>query len=323
MPRSRQELLDKYDVVVEDGMYATDMPPQFIKWLVEEIYNTGLGFLMADDSSSFATSGRHPSWYLTQIGDILPVDDTAGLFGPQQRFHCLPQFPNHPLTRQLPWNEVWIASSNKPWAKTGATVIAKMSPTHWVNVDKPYMCYWMWGKGVSFAYVHKWHGQDGTFYMWPYREDVLVHVIYFTAQAPFPDDLLLEHRIRGKFNEVYQERLYLLGFIDFADKFGANLRQVEVGLQEQSDILDEARQSFIKAEMDESDLKLTQLSENYDQLVDLAFDLWNRAVLWVFVSEWLAVTGTSMIAGYVLWTLMVKRKLYKEASVTRITPLQR
>ena len=155
MPRSQQELLDKYDVIIEDGMYATDMPVNFIAWLTDGMEREGLGFLMADDSSSFATSGRHPSWYLTGIGDILPVDDTAGLFGPPEQFHCMPQIPDHPLTRQLPWEEVWISSSNKPTIREGATMVAEMSPTHWVNVDKPYMCYWEIGEGISFAYVHK------------------------------------------------------------------------------------------------------------------------------------------------------------------------
>lgn len=323
MPRSRQELLDKYDVVVEDGMFATDMPPLFMKWLIEEIRNTGIGFLMADDSSSFATSGSHPSWYRTPLGDILPVDDKAGLYGPSQQFHCIPKIENHPLTRQLPWNEVWISSSNKPWIKEGATMVAEMSPTHWVNKGKPYMCYWMVGKGVSFAYVHKWHINEGTFYSWPYHEDVLVHLIYFTAQEPIPEDVLLEHRVRGKFNEVYQKRLYILSFIEFADKFGANLRNVELELMEQSDLYNKAKQSFIHADMGATDSQLAQLSQTYDDLTDLAFDLWNRAVFWVFLSEWLAVTGTSMIAGYVIWTLMVKRKLYKQVSETRVRPMDR
>ncbi len=322
MPRTRDDLLGKYDVIVEDGMSATDMPGPFMKWLIEEMDNSGLGFLMADDSSSFATSGTHPSWYYTPIGKILPVNDKAGIFGPPEAFHCLPQFPNHPLTRDLPWNEVWISSSNRPWPKAGSTVVAEMSPTVSVNIDKPYMCYWMVGKGVSFAYVHKWHIDEGTFYSWPYHEDVLVHLIYFTAQEKIPDDVLLEHRIRGKLNEAYQKRLYILSFIEFADKFGANLRRVEVGLQEQSDLFIEARWDFIRADMEAAGLKLDGLSRTYDELTDIAFDLWNRAVFWVFLIEWLAVTGTSMVAGYVLWTLMVKRRLYKEVSETKVKPME-
>jgi len=318
MPRSQEELREKYDVVVEDGMFATDMPPRFIRWLIDEMKSSGIGFLMADDSSSFATSGSHPSWYLTPIGDILPVNDKPGLYGPPEQFHCLPQIPGHPLTRDLPWNQVWISSSNKPWPKQGSTVVALMSPTVPVNNGKAYMCFWKMGKGISFAYVHKWHINEGTFYRWPYHEDVLVHLIYFTAQEPIPDDVMQEHRVRGLFDKVYQQRLYLLSFIEFADKFGANLRQVEVGLAEDSKLYDEARQSFIDADMDSCTSQLNRLSDSYAQLTELAFHLWNRAIFWVHVVEWLVVTGTSMLAGGLLWLLMVRRKLYREITSTRI-----
>ena len=108
-----------------------------------------------------------------------------------------------------------------------------------------------------------------------------------------------------------------------ADKFGANLREVELGLLEQEEIYDGAKQSFIDADLNSADSTLSQVSTSYDVLTDLAFDLWNRAIFWVFVSEWLAVTGTSMVAGYVLWTLMVKRRLYREVSETRMSPMDR
>jgi len=320
MPRTREQFVQSYDVVIEDGMFATDMPPNFIKWLIEEMQESGKGFLMADDSSSFATSGSHPSWYLTPIGDILPVNDKQGIYGPPEKFRCIPKIPNHPLTRDLPWDQVWISSSNKPWMKEGATMIAEMSPTVPVNVGKPYMAYWMIGEGVSFAYVHKWHIRDDDFYDWPYHEDVLVHVVYFTAQAPIPDDVFREHQVRARFSSVYDKRNYILHFIEFADKFGANLRPVEVGLNEQADNYAEAKQHFINADLDAADEMLTQVAEEYDRLTEQAFDLWNRAVFWVFVSEWLVVTGTSLVAGYVVWTLMVKRKLYREIKETRMTP---
>ena len=41
-------------------------------------------------------------------------------------------------------------------------------------------------------------------------------------------------------------------------------------------------------------------------------------MVWVFVIEWLAVSGTSMLAGGLLWTLMVRRRLYKEVGETKL-----
>jgi hypothetical protein len=44
----------------------------------------------------------------------------------------------------------------------------------------------------------------------------------------------------------------------------------------------------------------------------------DRALAWVYVTEWLAITGTTMICGYVLWAIMVRRRLYRAVRVTRL-----
>jgi hypothetical protein len=36
------------------------------------------------------------------------------------------------------------------------------------------------------------------------------------------------------------------------------------------------------------------------------------------MAEWLVISGTSMITGFVLWTLMVRRRLYREVQVTKL-----
>jgi hypothetical protein len=54
-----------------------------------------------------------------------------------------------------------------------------------------------------------------------------------------------------------------------------------------------------------------------EEIEGRAVDLKDRALLWVYLIEWLAVTGTCLAAGFVLWTLMVRRRLYKEIAVTK------
>ena len=49
-----------------------------------------------------------------------------------------------------------------------------------------------------------------------------------------------------------------------------------------------------------------------------AIELKNRALLWVYVIEWLAVTGTGMVCAFVLWSIMVRRRLFKEVRTTRL-----
>jgi hypothetical protein len=59
-------------------------------------------------------------------------------------------------------------------------------------------------------------------------------------------------------------------------------------------------------------------NEEVIRLVDLALEQRKRALFWIFLVEWLVVSGTSMITGTVVWTLMVRRKVYREVGRTRL-----
>ena len=47
-----------------------------------------------------------------------------------------------------------------------------------------------------------------------------------------------------------------------------------------------------------------------------------RTLLWVYVVEWLSVTGVSLFSGLIVWTLMVRRRLYREVGETRLLGLK-
>jgi hypothetical protein len=49
-----------------------------------------------------------------------------------------------------------------------------------------------------------------------------------------------------------------------------------------------------------------------------AMDLKDGALLWIYLTQWVAVTGTSLTTGVVIWTLMVRKRLYREVGTTRL-----
>jgi len=319
LPRTEKTLYDNFDVIVEDGMDASHLPHEFHKWVKKGVEKEGMGFLMADDSSSFATSGRHTSWYLFPIGDILPVTDVAQIFREEHGYHIAvdPKFADHPLMRNLPWNEIRIWAHNRPDPKEGAIVLAWMSPEIIWNRNKPVIVYWDYGNGRSVAYVHKWHGTPN-FYRWRWHLDVLSHMIYFPARVKIPQDLELVHQIRSLFNTFHYKKTYLTSTMDFADKFGANLAPVEgelVALLSEKKAVD---REYIEQDLQRCYQNILALVEKMDMLTQEVLEAKDKALLWIFISEWLAVSGTSMFAGFILWTLMVRKRLYREVEVTRL-----
>jgi len=54
-----------------------------------------------------------------------------------------------------------------------------------------------------------------------------------------------------------------------------------------------------------------------ERIEEAAMRLKDRALLWVYVTEWCAVSGTLLVSGLVVYSLLVRRKLYREVVVTR------
>jgi hypothetical protein len=51
---------------------------------------------------------------------------------------------------------------------------------------------------------------------------------------------------------------------------------------------------------------------------DEALKLKDQALFWIYVSEWSVVTGTFLLCSFVVWSLMVKRRLYREVEETKL-----
>jgi len=48
-----------------------------------------------------------------------------------------------------------------------------------------------------------------------------------------------------------------------------------------------------------------------------AMKLKDQAMLWIYLIEWSVVTATLTIGGFVLWSLMVRGRLYREVGGTK------
>ena len=318
LPRNKNELVSKYDVVVIDAMFAFDMPPELANWIVQAVQEDGLGFMMVDDEVTFAGRGLAPSWYLTPIGDILPVDDYQSFYDWNQRFQIVPVMPDHPLVKGLDFSNIWIEANNRPTPKPGSTVIAGMSPNSPWNTNIPVMAYWDIGEGRSFAYIHRWHSETGNFYEWKYHADFLCHLIYFTAQIPIPQNLEHVHTTRSKMAEINTQWLLLLSSLDLADKFGANVEPINRELLPLYSSRKEADSLYIYEKFEECISCLEKLDGELEDLIQKSLTLKDRAMFWIFLIQWLIVSGTTMITGFVLWTIMMKKKLYVEVGTTRL-----
>ena len=153
---------------------------------------------------------------------------------------------------------------------------------------------------------------------WDYYPDYLANLLYLLARMKVPQDVNLMHTVRTALYTYHQERALLISLADFVGRFGANSAPIERGLSELAQMKAEADHLYTEQNYEAVLAKMDEISRSVQNLGREALRLKNRALMWVFLIEWLVVTGTFMICSYVLWTLMVKKGLYRESGLTRL-----
>jgi hypothetical protein len=181
----------------------------------------------------------------------------------------------------------------------------------------PHSMFWEYGNGTT------WTHQDMVGQYWntqynPYAPDMILAEIIFSTGRELPQDVVLVHRLRLKFTDFDSEKSYIYSILDFVDRFGANTNPVLERLGEISEIEEDSRSLYLRQEYDEASAEVDTALREIQSLRGRALELKDRALLWIYVIEWLSVTGVSLGAGFVLWTVMVRRRLYREVSATRL-----
>ena len=177
------------------------------------------------------------------------------------------------------------------------------------------------GAGASLAHAPDWNPGWGSAVMndWEYYGDYLVNMAYLTIGMAIPQDLELSHLVRTELAEYQLQKSVTVSLLEFADVFGGNIMVLEDRLNEVDLMKLEADELYLDQEFDQI---LEVMVEIRDQLIainDDAVKVKDQALLWVYLIEWLSVTGTALASGVVLWTLMVRRGAYREVEVTRFT----
>lgn len=316
MPRTLESLTENYDVYgVDDASWAA-FRAEWIHWMTEGCREHGMGAFMAGGFESFGGNAGFPSWGDTVLDQVMPVS-------------CLRKYSNgasnivtdfeDEFIRSLPWDDYNMHS-----VFCGYNLLATKQEAHelshfQVSSRDPCWVWWDIGSGRFFASAGGFRGVSGwcQFYNWDHYPDFISNLQYFLAGLEPPDELELLHLTRQRFADVENQRVILSSTLDFIAKFDAETRSVDEKAQEALESLKMAKQHFVDLDLERSK-ELVDLSfDQFEDAYGLAIEAKNQAIFWVFVTEWLVVSATSMVVAFAVWTLMVRRRLYKEVRVTR------
>ena len=320
MPRGLDDLVKRYDLVLLGDCDASVITPMWQQAFSDAVLDRGLGLLMTGGHRGLGGGALQKGlWKGTIVEqELLPVEVvTQGQVDGPIRIRVLR--PNNPLMASIPWSTAPpLGGANEAQTKQAAVELADDGkPT-----SHPILCFWDIGRGRGTALMETIHGggdsTEAWVRDWAYWPDFVLNLVYFSTAAEVPQDPQLMHQIRSAF-ELYQSKLALLGdLLNFIERFGASPAKIEDGLRSVRQMKKEADRLYLKQEYQHVLDRLLEVEKRLDRLQIEATKARKRALLWVYLVEWMSVLATSLIVGVVIWSLMIRRRLYREAGVTTL-----
>ncbi len=327
MPRSYSDLLAKYDLIIMSDAVVKNFRPFYIKWFRDSVIDAGLGLIMIGGYGSFGgTPFLDSPWGETVLQDALPVICITrgwdmGDQSPSQAGRLEVVQPDDELMSSLPFQSIGpfgvFHGCNLVKPKEASKLLANYRKS--TGKRYPLFVYQEIGRGASFAMTSDWTPYGGIdFLKWPYYPDFALNLASYVTGNRVPQDVELAHRARTLMNDYRSLLETMESVIEFVSKFGANLAPAEKMLADIADEEKAGKAAYMEADLETSVQHLQKALNDLVAASDRIWKLKDEALFWVYVTEWLVVASTGMICGVVIWTVMVRRRLYREAQVTRL-----
>jgi hypothetical protein len=178
--------------------------------------------------------------------------------------------------------------------------------------------YWNWNRSTTFTFMDRPQGP-----FWnapvtnPYALDMIINMIWFSTGRDLPQDPLLVQDYRRMAFDYGIQRTLLGSLLEFAEIFGADSSGIYARMDEIDEQRRRAARDYLGGEYAAAHESMGVALADLKALEDDAMRLKDSALFWVYAVQWLATTGTFLGAAVVLWSLMVRRSLYREVSSTK------
>jgi len=328
-PRTYEDLAS-YDFIIFAGTDVLYFTQTQQRWIHDAIRDHGMGGL---NSRSVLSGIYYPQWVSSVAQKAFPNDVDAVIKGLWWKFHTSMQivlnedpalppvmtmFEGKPIkwtlsnydamvVRPRPGSTIWS------WIRGPFPELAIPKPGY-----TPHLISWKYGKGTTWTCHDRlcnwWQDIDAN----PYGLDMIMNMVLYSTGRPLPKDIEVIHTIRRMFSEYQTRKRLILGTMELGEKFGASMSRAEERMVKLNDQYRDAMRSYLLQREEETLDKVTKLVASSKEADNIATRELRAALMWVYFINWLVVTGTLMISGFVVWTLMVRRRLYKEVVTTEL-----
>jgi len=318
VPRTYELLSQGYDALIFEDFGPMSLMTSNIENFRRSVEEGGLGLGLIEFANWAGVGSSYMDlWLATSLERAFPavVDLTTDISASQGRtfYRVLQRDPifNLPGVEDVPMNG---GHQGDIFPKAGSVVQAE-----WKGRRTPALITGKYGAGETLQLDHGWDNMLPQFRSWEYGPDLIYNEVFFLADAPVPEDLEITHKARKLFVEVRIRRVVTVSTLDFIETFGGKTAKAERKFRELEDEVEEAKKAYVRQnDASKAAEMLTAVIDEYPALEAEMLKIKRNALFWIYVIEWCVVTATATLTAALVWSLMVRRRLYKEVKTTRL-----
>jgi hypothetical protein len=321
LPRTYKELNLSYDILLPNNISPRVIETRILGFFPRAVEEDALGaYLVGFDY--WGGTNDIGFWQNLAFYEVLPCDiDTGPYQYPEDGKIYYTILRTEPVF-DLPGNiENIVMFENR-----GGDILPRPgSVVHavWRGRGTPALVTGRYGEGITLQLDQAWNDFPvESMRAYRYFPDLIYNQIFFVVDVEPPDDLELVHRTREMFIDVRARRTVTVSLLEFVDMFGGKIGEIEGEIARLDDRYRVAERGYIDGGYLEASEILEDIMSQYGALEPQIARVKDRALAWIYASEWIAVSATSMLCGVFLWALMVRKSLYKEAGSSRLNPRQ-
>ena len=317
LPRTAAILTGNFDVIVFRDARVTHFTPRQFADFEHAFRESGMASVAAHSLS------WTEAWLPTILYDLSPISEYNFRFSNdwRVRFHREREPVFTPFI-DLGMEKIVGGEYGTMVPKQGATVWADMEPG-----KGPWLVSWRPGggfAGVQWTFADKfdvtwWGSIPGARNTNPYGIDFATNLILYSLDRDLISDIHSRREARALLSTFRAQELLILSVLDWAEKFGANILPLTNELGEIESEAEGAVDFYLDQDYDLAISFMESMSSSIIEISSEAVQLKDRALYWVFVSEWLSVTAVFVMSAFMVWTLMIRRWKYREVKRTRLS----
>ncbi len=183
---------------------------------------------------------------------------------------------------------------------------------------EPYLVCWEYEEGRAMTtgglFPGAWFHEPNN----KYAAEIKMNIVFWLAGTPLIDDIEVYHRMRSSLTEFNRRIGNLISLRDFISKFGANTVAIDREIRALRETYAEASDHYLDHNFVKSEEVINSGLDAFPQAEEVAREEKRKALLWVYIIEWLVTSSALFISGFAVWTLMVRRSMYRAVKTTRL-----